>query len=148
MGNSSTDIEMLQACRNEFQKRLKAYYNWKTKYENKSAAVQSKNTEVVSNILQQTDTKSVQKSQVAQAAVTEKLTAQPAQPAPKSSSSAAAAGGPPREKKKKKKKVSKDRYFRIPFTRPGKSGKNKKKGLWWAHFEGQKIKRQLETHPH
>ena len=43
------------------------------------------------------------------------------------------------------------RYFRIPFVRPGddKGGDKvaKKKGWWFAHFDGQWIARQMELHP-
>lgn len=138
--NSSTDIEMLQACRNEFQKRLKAYYNWKTKYENKTpgaggapgeapAPAPSQSNDVVKNIIKQTvsttDVKDKEKAKKEKEKEDEKA----------------------KKKAKKKSSAKSDRYFRIPFTRPGKGGKGKKKGLWWAHFEGQKIKRQLETHP-
>ena len=36
------------------------------------------------------------------------------------------------------------RYFRIAFIRPGP---DKRKGWWYAHFDGQYITRQLELHP-
>ncbi|XP_010769553.1 myosin VIb [Notothenia coriiceps] len=42
------------------------------------------------------------------------------------------------------------RYFRIPFTRPAdqyKDPQNKKKGWWYAHFDGPWIARQMELHP-
>ncbi|CAB1330657.1 unnamed protein product [Coregonus sp. 'balchen'] len=42
------------------------------------------------------------------------------------------------------------RYFRIPFIRPGdqyKDPQNKKKGWWYAHFDGPWIARQMELHP-
>ena len=42
------------------------------------------------------------------------------------------------------------RYFRVPFIRPdppGQTSLNKKKGWWFAHFEGQWVARQLELHP-
>lgn len=42
------------------------------------------------------------------------------------------------------------RYFRVPFIRPdppGQTSLNKKKGWWFAHFEGQWVVRQLELHP-
>lgn len=37
------------------------------------------------------------------------------------------------------------RYFRIPFVRPG--GDNSKRGWWYAHFDGQYVARQIELHP-
>ena len=42
------------------------------------------------------------------------------------------------------------RYFRIPFIRPGEQYKDpqgKKKGWWYAHFDGPWIARQMELHP-
>ncbi|KAF0023982.1 hypothetical protein F2P81_024612 [Scophthalmus maximus] len=42
------------------------------------------------------------------------------------------------------------RYFRIPFIRPGdqyKDPQGKKKGWWYAHFDGPWIARQMELHP-
>ncbi|XP_061430725.1 unconventional myosin-VI-like [Lethenteron reissneri] len=42
------------------------------------------------------------------------------------------------------------RYFRILFIRPAdqyKDPNNKKKGWWYAHFDGQWIARQMELHP-
>lgn len=42
------------------------------------------------------------------------------------------------------------RYFRIPFIRPVdqyKDPQNKKKGWWYAHFDGPWIARQMELHP-
>uniref|UniRef100_A0AAX7V8A3 Unconventional myosin-VI n=1 Tax=Astatotilapia calliptera TaxID=8154 RepID=A0AAX7V8A3_ASTCA len=42
------------------------------------------------------------------------------------------------------------RYFRIPFIRPSdqyKDPQNKKKGWWYAHFDGPWIARQMELHP-
>ena len=29
--NNSTDIDMIQACRDEFARRLQAYHNWRAK---------------------------------------------------------------------------------------------------------------------
>ena len=41
-----------------------------------------------------------------------------------------------------------DRFFRVPFVQPSQQdGLNRKKGWWYAHFEGQWIARQLELHP-
>ena len=40
------------------------------------------------------------------------------------------------------------RYFRVPFVRSSESDKlNRKKGWWFAHFDGQWITRQIELHP-
>lgn len=37
------------------------------------------------------------------------------------------------------------RYFRIPFQRPGTD--QSKRGWWFAHFDGQYVARQMELHP-
>ena len=42
------------------------------------------------------------------------------------------------------------RYFRVPFVKPGDEYRDndfKKRGYWFAHFDGQWIARQLEMHP-
>ena len=46
------------------------------------------------------------------------------------------------------------RYFRIPFVRPSASSASAsgdltsgKRGLWYAHFDGQYVARQMELHP-
>lgn len=40
------------------------------------------------------------------------------------------------------------RYFRVPFIRPSEHDRlNRRKGWWYAHFDGQWIARQLELHP-
>ncbi len=45
------------------------------------------------------------------------------------------------------------RYFRIPFVRPtansmhGAADLNAKRGMWYAHFDGQYVARQMELHP-
>lgn len=45
------------------------------------------------------------------------------------------------------------RYFRIPFVRPtansvsGNTDLSNKRGMWYAHFDGQYVARQMELHP-
>jgi myosin-6 len=40
------------------------------------------------------------------------------------------------------------RYFRIPFTRPADEYREETKhGMWYAHFDGQWIARQMELYP-
>merc|ERR1712021_40485 len=62
------------------------------------------------------------------------------------SANAKARGAAPAPPKKTKKTERPQRFFRIPFVRPGDK-KAAKKGWWYAHFDGQWIARQMELHP-
>uniref|UniRef100_A0A8D0DA06 Unconventional myosin-VI n=1 Tax=Sander lucioperca TaxID=283035 RepID=A0A8D0DA06_SANLU len=117
--NTSCDIELLAACREEFHRRLKVYHTWKSK--NKK-----RNTET--------------EPQRAPKSVTDYVgivgTQNPAPPIPARQYEVAM--------------NRQQRYFRIPFIRPGdqyKDPQNKKKGWWYAHFDGPWIARQMELHP-
>lgn len=110
--NTSCDVELLDACREEFHRRLKVYHDWKTK--NKKPG-------------EDTD-KRAPKAVIKSA----KLTALVAQKAEK--------GGGGEEGQ---------RYFRIPFLKPGDEHRDdefKKKGWWYAHFDGKWIARQMELY--
>jgi myosin VI len=60
---------------------------------------------------------------------------------------------------KKKTQDRPQRFFRIPFVRPSdndatagaqastKQSQYRKRGWWYAHFDGQWIARQMELHP-
>ena len=48
----------------------------------------------------------------------------------------------PNNSSKEGKKTGEQRYFRVPFVRPNEqnrdaSGEHKKKGWWYAHFDGR-----------
>uniref|UniRef100_A0A8C9RPH6 Unconventional myosin-VI n=1 Tax=Scleropages formosus TaxID=113540 RepID=A0A8C9RPH6_SCLFO len=112
--NTSCDIELLAACREEFHRRLKVYHAWKSK-----------------NKKRNTDSE---------------------QRAPKSANSAPSPNpAPPTPTRHQEVTVNRQqRYFRIPFIRPAdqyKDPQNKKKGWWYAHFDGPWIARQMELHP-
>merc|ERR1719240_2433120 len=62
-------------------------------------------------------------------------------------SAAAGRGAAPPPPKKVKKNARPQRFFRIPFVRPGEGNQGNKKGWWFAHFDGQWIARQMELHP-
>ena len=110
--NTSCDIDLLEACREEFHRRLKVYHAWKMK--------------------------NMKKNQDAGAD----------RAPPALHTSANARGAAPRPPTKKPKNERPQRYFRIPFIRPGESADGyKKKGWWFAHFDGQWIARQMELHP-
>ncbi|XP_029688524.1 myosin VIb isoform X5 [Takifugu rubripes] len=113
--NTSCDIELLAACREEFHRRLKVYHAWKSKNRKRN------------------DDGSDQR---APKSVTDYAEQNPAPPTT----------GQHQEVTMNRQQ----RYFRIPFIRPAdqyKDPHNKKKGWWYAHFDGPWIARQMELHP-
>ncbi|KAM6916852.1 myosin VIb [Lycodopsis pacificus] len=113
--NTSCDIDLLAACREEFHRRLKVYHAWKSKNKKR------------------TDDGSDQR---APKSVTDYAEQNPA---------------PPMTAQHQEVAMNRQqRYFRIPFIRPAdqyKDPQNKKKGWWYAHFDGPWIARQMELHP-
>ncbi|KAM7375928.1 hypothetical protein PAMP_005689 [Pampus punctatissimus] len=113
--NTSCDIELLAACREEFHRRLKVYHAWKSKNKKRN------------------DDGSDQR---APKSVTDYAEQNPA---------------PPMTAQHQEVSMNRQqRYFRIPFIRPAdqyKDPQNKKKGWWYAHFDGPWIARQMELHP-
>ncbi|XP_029079621.1 unconventional myosin-VI isoform X1 [Monodon monoceros] len=121
--NTSCDIELLAACREEFHRRLKVYHAWKSK--NKK-----RNTET---------------EQRAPKSVTDYDFAPFLNNSPQQNP---AAQLPARQQGIEMNRQQ--RFFRIPFIRPAdqyKDPQNKKKGWWYAHFDGPWIARQMELHP-
>jgi len=110
--NTSVDVDLLEACREEFHRRLKVYHAWKLKNSNKNKAA-----------------------------------SQARAPSALQASAAGRGAAPPPPKAKKKTTTRPQRYFRIPFVRPGEGNAGSKKGWWFAHFDGQWIARQMELHP-
>ncbi|XP_056283447.1 myosin VIa isoform X5 [Pseudoliparis swirei] len=121
--NTSCDIELLAACREEFHRRLKVYHAWKSK-----------------NKKRNTDTE-----QRAPKSVTDYGGAPPVNKASQQNPA------PPIPARQYEVAMNRQqRYFRIPFIRPGdqyKDPQSKKKGWWYAHFDGPWIARQMELHP-
>uniref|UniRef100_A0A669DHI9 Unconventional myosin-VI n=1 Tax=Oreochromis niloticus TaxID=8128 RepID=A0A669DHI9_ORENI len=112
--NTSCDIELLAACREEFHRRLKVYHAWKSKNKKRNTETQQRAPKSVTDYAQQN----------------------PAPPIPARQYEVAM--------------NRQQRYFRIPFIRPSdqyKDPQNKKKGWWYAHFDGPWIARQMELHP-
>ncbi|XP_029972779.1 unconventional myosin-VI-like [Salarias fasciatus] len=113
--NTSCDIELLAACREEFHRRLKVYHAWKSK--------NKKRTDDGSDLR-------------APKSITDYAEQNPAPP--------------PTAQPQEVTMNRQQRYFRIPFIRPAdqyKDPQNKKKGWWYAHFDGPWIARQMELHP-
>uniref|UniRef100_A0A671USV6 Unconventional myosin-VI n=1 Tax=Sparus aurata TaxID=8175 RepID=A0A671USV6_SPAAU len=112
--NTSCDIELLAACREEFHRRLKVYHAWKSKNKKRNTETEQRAPKSVLDYAQQN----------------------PAPPIPARQYEVAM--------------NRQQRYFRIPFIRPSdqyKDPPNKKKGWWYAHFDGPWIARQMELHP-
>ncbi|XP_059898362.1 myosin VIa [Gadus macrocephalus] len=120
----SADIELLAACREEFHRRLKVYHAWKSK--NKKRNTDGPDLRAPKSI---TDYGRITPAKAASQA-------NPAPPLPVRQQEVAM--------------NRQQRYFRIPFVRPGdqyKDPQGKKKGWWYAHFDGPWIARQMELHP-
>uniref|UniRef100_A0AAY4CNK1 Unconventional myosin-VI n=1 Tax=Denticeps clupeoides TaxID=299321 RepID=A0AAY4CNK1_9TELE len=112
--NTSCDIELLAACREEFHRRLKVYHAWKSKNKKRNTDTEQRAPKSVTDYAQQN-------------------------PAP---------AIPARQHEVAMNRQQ--RYFRIPFIRPGdgyKDPQGTKKGWWYAHFDGPWIARQMELHP-
>ncbi|XP_057679104.1 unconventional myosin-VI-like isoform X5 [Corythoichthys intestinalis] len=117
--NTSCDIELLAACREEFHRRLKVYHAWKSKNKKRNADMEQRAPKSVTDYAQQKTVPTV----------------------------------PARHYEVSLNRQQ--RFFRIPFIRPGEQYKEpaaavaaaKKKGWWYAHFDGPWIARQMELHP-
>ncbi|XP_026050749.1 myosin VIa isoform X9 [Carassius auratus] len=108
--NTSCDIELLAACREEFHRRLKVYHAWKSKNKKRNTQDEQRAPKAVTDYAQQNPVVPVLPRQ--QEIVMNRQ----------------------------------QRFFRIPFIRPGEQYNNKK-GWWYAHFDGPWIARQMELHP-
>uniref|UniRef100_A0A8C2BJU0 Unconventional myosin-VI n=1 Tax=Cyprinus carpio TaxID=7962 RepID=A0A8C2BJU0_CYPCA len=121
--NTSCDIELLAACREEFHRRLKVYHAWKSKNKKQNTDTEMRAPKSVTDyVLLLFYISSAQQN--------------PAPPVPARQQESAM--------------NRQQRYFRIPFIRPAdqyKDPQNKKKGWWYAHFDGAWIARQMELHP-
>ncbi|XP_053566437.1 unconventional myosin-VI isoform X7 [Bombina bombina] len=112
--NTSCDIELLAACREEFHRRLKVYHAWKSKNKKRNTDTEQRAPKSVTDYAQQNPVVQL----------------------------------PARQQEIEMNRQQ--RYFRIPFIRPAdqyKEPQNKKKGWWYAHFDGAWIARQMELHP-
>uniref|UniRef100_A0A8C7D350 Unconventional myosin-VI n=1 Tax=Oncorhynchus kisutch TaxID=8019 RepID=A0A8C7D350_ONCKI len=121
--NTSCDIELLAACREEFHRRLKVYHAWKSKNKKRDTATEQRAPKSITDYgeIPHPGLLSQQNPAPAMAAQQQEIAMNRQQ-----------------------------RYFRIPFIHPGdqyKDPQNKKKGWWYAHFDGPWIARQMELHP-
>ncbi|XP_023574440.1 unconventional myosin-VI [Octodon degus] len=121
--NTSCDIELLAACREEFHRRLKVYHAWKSKNKKRNSEAEQRAPKSVTDYdFAPFLNNSPQQNPAAQL--------------------------PARQQEIEMNRQQ--RFFRIPFIRPAdqyKDPQNKKKGWWYAHFDGPWIARQMELHP-
>lgn len=127
--NTSCDIELLEACKAEFHRRLKVYHEWKSRNQMNGEVLTGRGNGV-NAVMNGTSTNGAVYRAPAcimdNAGINGSSTTNPFI----SSSS------------------NEDRFFRIPFVRPSVIlSHGQQKGLWFAHFQGQWISRQMELHP-
>lgn len=125
--NTSCDVELLEACREEFHRRLKVYHAWKARNQSRGSNGPglggSHNANGRGGGGGNFGADIMEEQQRAPKSVYQHQHIYPNNaPSPTPTDS--------------------QRYFRIPFTKDGQN-----KGLWYAHFDGQFIARQMETHP-
>ncbi|XP_052809072.1 unconventional myosin-VI-like isoform X2 [Mya arenaria] len=114
--NTSCDMELLDACRAEFHRRLKVYHSWKSKNKKQGAKKEERAPHQV-----QEEAENYVPTQAA-----------PAAPVRQSEENGI------------------QRFFKIPFARPADEYRDdgeKKHGMWYAHFDGKYIARQMEVYP-
>uniref|UniRef100_A0A8C1V6H7 Unconventional myosin-VI n=1 Tax=Cyprinus carpio TaxID=7962 RepID=A0A8C1V6H7_CYPCA len=122
--NTSCDIELLAACREEFHRRLKVYHSWKSKNKKRNTQDEQRAPKAVTDYVDIIGSQGFVAQQNPLVPVV------------------------PRQQEIVINRQQ--RFFRIPFIRPGdqyKDPQNKKKGWWYAHFDGPWIARQMELHP-
>jgi myosin-6 len=137
--NTSCDIDLLEACKAEFHRRLKVYHEWKAKNAKNNMSNNSINNNGSIMFDAGMPHQDGYEGDRAPACIMQngfrsnhnhhQQTSAPGGLNGRSSSS----------------KVTESRFFRIPFVRP--SLVSGQKGWWFAHFEGQWIARQMELHP-
>ncbi|XP_071535802.1 myosin heavy chain 95F isoform X4 [Panulirus ornatus] len=145
--NTSCDLELLEACRAEFHRRLKVYHAWKAK--NKKRTTMEENQRAPKSVLDAGPLLrgSCSAQEVIHAHRPEPevmkfddvcLSGQAKANPPRVTPKVATPGG-----------SNSQRYFRIPFVRPSDQhrGEQQQKGWWYAHFDGDWIARQMELHP-
>ena len=141
---SCLDLELLDACREEFHRRLKVYHAWKLKNR------KGKNPLVIDEKNDDHDEERAPKDILNNGKfhctsmmmiIILSLLAPSISPVDGGSNKKGAQASN-NAKKTSSGKASEQRYFRIPFLRPNErnreaNGEQKKKGWWYAHFDGK-----------
>ncbi|EDO36037.1 predicted protein [Nematostella vectensis] len=120
--NTSCDIELLEACREEFHRRLKVYHHWKKANKSRDPSQDAGDQRAPQDIMQAEN-------------------APPIPPRAHTQEPEVPPALPPRRQQ---------RFFRVPFVRPKdkyRESEYRKQGWWFAHFDGQWVARQMEFHP-
>ncbi|CAF1109907.1 unnamed protein product [Adineta steineri] len=136
--NTSCDIELLDACREEFHRRLKVYHAWKVKNR------KTKNPSAIADNGEHIDEERAPRdimTNVVKPPITDSTNKKDGQTMANGSNA----------KKGDSDKNAEQRYFRIPFVRPNEQNRDTnseqtKKGWWYAHFDDKWIVRQMEIH--
>lgn len=133
--NTSCDLELLEACKREFHRRLRVYHAWRASNSRKSTISSASSTTIQGSEF--TKYSELHGSDRAPSGVSpsttnnvQKSTSNDKQSTPKISTNP----------------LNEQRYFRIPFVKSA-SASSGQRGWWFAHFDGQWIARQLELHP-
>uniref|UniRef100_A0A6G1S8K6 Myosin heavy chain 95F n=1 Tax=Aceria tosichella TaxID=561515 RepID=A0A6G1S8K6_9ACAR len=124
--NTSCDLELLEACKREFHRRLKVYHAWRA-----MNSAQQQHQPNQSSIQGQRAPSCIMNQSAG--ACDERFLGH---------------GGSSNETTNALLEPE-QRYFRIPFLKPGSASaaSGGQRGWWFAHFDGQWIARQLELHP-
>uniref|UniRef100_A0A8C8HZ88 Unconventional myosin-VI n=1 Tax=Oncorhynchus tshawytscha TaxID=74940 RepID=A0A8C8HZ88_ONCTS len=117
--NTSCDIELLAACREEFHRRLKVYHAWKSKNKKRDTAAEQR--------------------------APKSITDYDCAPQPRINPAPAVATQQQEMAMNRQQRYFRIPFIR-PADQY-KDPQNKKKGWWYSHFDGPWIARQLELHP-
>lgn len=134
--NTSCDLELLEACKREFHRRLKVYHAWRAMNSSRHSGLgagQPGNSldglRAPTSVMQQACSDGSSLSSSSEEHMLPPLVGP------------SSAG------------LNEQRYFRIPFVKPAgtettrQQASGSQRGWWFAHFDGQWIARQLELHP-
>ena len=128
--NTSCDLELLEACREEFHRRLKVYHAWKSKNKKQAGKDQDELPDALN--FQRAPDSIITGLEDVHISTTRSPSVLSLKKSNKETSGS-----------------NEQRFFRIPFSRPSdqlRDGTDKKKGFWYAHFDGKWISRQMEVY--
>lgn len=114
--NTSCDMDLLDACRLEFHRRLKVYHAWKSKNKKQGGKTEDKQRAPM-QVMKEAENVVIPEKNVAQ--------------------------------QRKGEENGIQRFFKIPFARPADEYRDggHHQGMWYAHFDGNFIARQMEIYP-